>query len=90
MNCQEQQMTQQMCDAMPQGMTVNYHQAMENMTLEVTVSEFNGATYRWDAEVGAWYATQVTNLDAVMRAYAERVYRGMDVYVQAQVERVYA
>jgi hypothetical protein len=24
MNCQEQQMTQQMWDAMPEGMTVNY------------------------------------------------------------------
>ena len=79
-----------MWDAMPQGMSVNYHECMERMDLEVTVSRFNGATYRWDAEAGAWYATQVTNMDAVMRAYADRYWRGMDVYVEAQVERVYA
>jgi len=90
MNCQEQQMTQQMWDAMPQGMTLNYHPSMEYMDLEPTVSEFNGATYRWDAEVGAWYCTQVTNMEAVLEAYSNRVWRGMDVYVEPQIERVYA
>jgi len=83
-------MTQQMWDAMPQGMTVNYVRQMENMDVEVTVSVTNGATYNWDAEVGAWYATRVANMNAVMRAYRDRVDGVSDVYVAAELERVYA
>ena len=89
MNCQEQQMTQQMWDAMPQGMTVNYHPSMEHMDLEVTVSTFNGSTYHWDSEVGAWYATRITNMDELLRAYTVRC-EGGDAWVATELERVYA
>ncbi|MBP04773.1 MAG: hypothetical protein CMA72_08340 [Euryarchaeota archaeon] len=90
MNCQEEQMTQQMWDAMPEGMTVNYVRQMEVMNVEPTVSVFNGATHHWDADVGAWYATRITNMDAVMRAYRDRVDGVADVQVNAETERVYA
>ena len=89
MNCQEQQMTQQMWDAMPEGMTVNYVRQHDVMNVEPTVSAFNGATHQWDAEVGAWYATRISNLDAVMRAYSDRVNGRSDVQVVAETERVY-
>ena len=90
MNCQEEQMTQEMWDAMPEGMTVNYVSQMEVMNVKPTVSVFNGATHHWDADVGAWYATRITNMDALFRAYSDRVYKGMDVHVATELERVYA
>ena len=79
-----------MWDAMPEGMTVNYSRGMESMTLDVTVSAFNGATHRWDSEVGAWYSTRITNMDEVMRAYTDRVNGVSDVFGAAVLERVYA
>lgn len=83
-------MTQQMWDAMPEGMTVNYSRGMESMTVDVTVSAFNGATHRWDAEVGAWYSTRITNMDELMVAYVERVDGVSDRVVAPVLERVYA
>lgn len=89
MNCQEEQMTQQMWDAMPEGMTVNYVRQMEVMTLEPTVSHLNGSTHHWDAEVGAWYATRITNMDELLWAYTVRT-DGGDAWVATETERVYA
>ena len=90
MNCQEQQMTQQMWDAMPDGYTVAYTRQLEQMTPRVapTISTFNGSSYQWDAEVGAWYATRITNMDALMRAYNARC-DGVDAYVPTETMRVY-
>lgn len=90
MNCQEQQMTQQMWDAMPDGFTVAYVPAHDRMTPRVapTVSTFNGSSYHWDAEVGAWYATRITNMDALMRAYSARC-DGVEEYVPTETARVY-
>lgn len=90
MNCQEQQMTQQMWDAMPDGYTVGYHPAHDRMTPRVapTVSTFNGSTYQWDSEVGAWYATRITNMDELLRAYVVRC-EGGDAWVATETERVY-
>jgi hypothetical protein len=79
-----------MWDALTEGMTVNYCSAHDNMNVDVTVSHFNGATYRWDAEVGAWYATRITNMDEVMRAYVDRCDGVSDVCLAAETERVYA
>jgi len=91
MNCQEEQMTQEMWDAMPEGMTVSYSRVHEQMTPRVapTVSVMNGSSHHWDAEVGAWYATRITNMDEVMRAYSDRVSGRSDVHVNAETERVY-
>ena len=79
-----------MWDAMPEGMTVNYVRQMEQMTPRVapTVSTFNGSTYQWDSEVGAWYATRVTNMDELLRAYVVRC-EGGDAWVATETERVY-
>jgi hypothetical protein len=91
MNCQEEQMTQEMWDAMPEGMTVNYVRQMEQMTPRVapTVSVMNGSSHQWDAEVGAWYATRITNMDELLWAYAVRT-DGGDAWVATETERVYA
>lgn len=84
-------MTQEMWDAMPEGMTVSYSPVHEQMTPRVapTVSSFNGSSHHWDAEVGAWYATRITNMDALMRAYSARTHDGVEVYVPTETERVY-
>ena len=87
MNCQEEKMTQEMRNAMPEGCTVDYHHSHDFMNVTPTLKYADGSgCLKWDEEVKQWYYYKVMNMKeiwaiGILHPLVPEIFRMEKVYV---------